>query len=116
MSLLPPPPGTPSVSALVTDLQSVLDALPEEGLTEEQQAAVDALTSLLPVEPESEGPDTTNLFFVGSGGAGGILIGSSLRVQGVITKPQALNLAAWLVALSDDDDEFDALLAAVRST
>jgi len=28
----------------------------------------------------------------------------------VITKSEALNLAAYIVALADDDDEFDALL------
>lgn len=33
-----------------------------------------------------------------------------------MTKEQALTHAAWLVALADDDDEFDEYLHAVHST
>lgn len=33
----------------------------------------------------------------------------------VMTRQEALAHAAWLVALADDDDEFAAYLAAVRS-
>jgi hypothetical protein len=33
-----------------------------------------------------------------------------------MTKPEALAHAAWLVALADDADEFDDILAAVQNT
>ena len=39
-----------------------------------------------------------------------------LRPMAVLTKEQALQLAAWLVALSDKEDEFPALLDAVLNT
>ncbi len=39
-----------------------------------------------------------------------------LKLSARVTRRDALNLAAWLVAVADDDDEFDALLAAVRAT
>jgi hypothetical protein len=35
--------------------------------------------------------------------------------RGPISKEQALNLAAWLVALADTEDKFDRVLAAVQS-
>ena len=38
----------------------------------------------------------------------------SLRAE--MSKQEALNLAAWLVALADDDGEFKTLLQAVRNT
>ncbi len=39
-----------------------------------------------------------------------------LLPQQVMSKSEALRHAAWLVALADDDDEFPAVLTAVRST
>lgn len=33
----------------------------------------------------------------------------------IMTRPEALNLAAWLVAIADQDDEFPELLTAVQS-
>lgn len=45
--------------------------------------------------------------------AGQIVI---MRQRPKLTKPEALRLAAWLVALADDEDEFMGLLDAVRGT
>lgn len=39
-----------------------------------------------------------------------------LRFRAELSKLEALNLAAWIVALADDDDEFKNLLQAVRNT
>jgi hypothetical protein len=39
-----------------------------------------------------------------------------LRFRAELSKPEALNLAAWIVALADDDDEFKDLLQAVKNT
>ena len=56
--------------------------------------------------------ETFNKFGV-SASAEGLVI---LTWQRRITKADALILAAWLVALADDDDTFPALLKAVQST
>lgn len=47
--------------------------------------------------------------------------GDFLRIMrmpayGIISKEDALNLAAWLVAMADDNDEFPELLKAVQNT
>ena len=57
--------------------------------------------------------ETGNDQIVGRNGHGTISVMLPLRVM---TRQQALRHAAWLVAISDDDDEFPAVLAAVRST
>ena len=57
--------------------------------------------------------DTTNLHFVGINGFGDISI---LGFGKQFTRESALNLAAWIVALADRDDEFEKLLKAVRNT
>jgi hypothetical protein len=57
--------------------------------------------------------DTGNDQLVGRSGAGTISI---MLPQRLMTRQQALRHAAWLVAIADDDDEFPAILAAVRST
>lgn len=51
-----------------------------------------------------------NLLMVG-GRADRVAIGA-LGME--MTKERALNMAAWIVALHDRDDEFPALLAAIR--
>lgn len=56
--------------------------------------------------------DTTNQFMVGGFGE----FVTVLRFSTQITRKEALNLAAWLVAIADRDDEFSDLLEAVRST
>lgn len=56
--------------------------------------------------------DTANRFIVG-------VIADDLAImlwQKRLTKADALNLAAWLVVLADDADEFPAYLAAVKNT
>lgn len=58
--------------------------------------------------------DTTNRFFVG-GGHHTITITGAPCLQ-PLSRSEALNLAAWLVALADFDDEFPAVLEAVRNT
>jgi hypothetical protein len=39
-----------------------------------------------------------------------------LRPRVELSKQEALRLAAWVVALADDDDKFPVLLEAVRNT
>lgn len=56
--------------------------------------------------------DTTNHSLVGV--RGDTIVITTLGRE--LTKERAVNLAAWLVALADDKGEFDALLAAVKST
>jgi hypothetical protein len=58
-------------------------------------------------------PDTTNRFMVSMRGDG-LLV--PIRPVQILTKDDALNLAAWLVAMADDNDEFPVLLEAVRNT
>lgn len=55
--------------------------------------------------------DTTNSQMVGRDGTGTICI---LLPDIAMTRDQALRHAAWLVAIADDNDEFPAILAAVR--
>jgi len=57
--------------------------------------------------------DTTNYFGVSVVWPDGIMI---MIVPGHMTKAAALGLAAWLVALADDDNQFPAILEAVRNT
>ena len=52
--------------------------------------------------------DTANLFAVGSRGET-IMIGRR-NIVSVLSKEEALNLAAWLVLIADDRNEFPALL------
>lgn len=56
-----------------------------------------------------------NLFAVGAAGDRIVILRSAACAQ-MMTKDVALNLAAWLVALADDDDHFAELLERVRST
>lgn len=56
--------------------------------------------------------DTFNKFLVGAQGEN-IAVVSLGRTM---SKPDALILAAWLVALADDKGEFPAILAAVSSS
>lgn len=39
-----------------------------------------------------------------------------LRFRAELSKREAVNLAAWIVALADEDEEFKRLLQAVRNT
>jgi hypothetical protein len=57
--------------------------------------------------------DTTNDSLVCVRGSGQIAL---LRPRAEYTKDQALRMAAWIVALADDEGEFDSLLEAVRNT
>jgi hypothetical protein len=62
--------------------------------------------------------ETVNKFGVGVGqhpktGEFGVSI--MLLPKGIIRKTDALLLAAWLVALADDHDEFPAILKAVQN-
>jgi hypothetical protein len=60
----------------------------------------------------SAAPDTANHFGVSV--AGNLIV--TLRGGLVFTREEALNLAAWIVALADREDKFPTLLAAVRNT
>lgn len=57
--------------------------------------------------------DTGNDQLVGRSGDGTVSI---LLPQRTLTRQQALRHAAWLVAIADDNDEFPAILNAVRGT
>lgn len=57
--------------------------------------------------------DTSNRFRVGVSGAHIVMLRPP---RGSITKEDAINLAAWLVALADDGDKFRATLEAVENT
>lgn len=57
--------------------------------------------------------DPTNAQFVGRNGLGQVTV---TFPRAVMTREEALAHAAWLVSVADDDDEFAAYLAAVRST
>ena len=59
--------------------------------------------------------DTINMFAVGVC-EGKITIYSFIPCGARLPKADALNLAAWLVTLADDKDEFPALLEAVQNT
>lgn len=56
--------------------------------------------------------DTANRFLVGARGDDLVI----LRFARSVTKEEALNLAAWLVALADSKGEFPAILEAVQNT
>jgi hypothetical protein len=59
--------------------------------------------------------DTTNQFGVCASGNGSI--GILVPPRGMLTKQQALTLAAWLVALADPlGEEFQNILEAVQNT
>lgn len=62
---------------------------------------------------EIDDVETTNDFLVGTHGDEIAIMRPPFR----LTKVEALRLAAWLVALAEEDDgEFAAVLDAVRST
>lgn len=57
--------------------------------------------------------DTTNHFMVSLAGDAIAVI----RGIGLITKEEAVNLAAWLVVMSDvSDEDFEALVVAIRNS
>jgi hypothetical protein len=56
--------------------------------------------------------DTTNDSLVGILGDGIVIA----KMRPRLTKAEALRLAAWIVAIADDDDEFPKLLQAVQNT
>lgn len=58
-------------------------------------------------------PDTANHFNVGARGDDIVVLSGMGRP---LSRERALNLAAWLVALADEDGEFDRLLEAVKAT
>lgn len=59
----------------------------------------------------TEEHDTTNNGLVGL--QGDMIV--FLKPVGKLTKAEALNLAAWMVVLADDEDNFPALLDAVKN-
>jgi hypothetical protein len=65
------------------------------------------------VNPPPTARITTNIFLVGGQGDD-ITIQSYLHIQKVLTRAQALNLAAWIVAIADTNNEFEAILKAIR--
>jgi hypothetical protein len=87
----------------------------------ESFAAAAAATSLLKVGPAEKSVyvETGNKFIVGANTAGELRINAfaiePLRAT-KLTKADAINLAAWLVALSGDEGEFRELLEAVKNT
>lgn len=68
-------------------------------------------------EPDDEAPDTTNRFLVAMQGDR-IKVMLAHQLMTGISAADALNLAAWLVAMAETygDSDFEKLLAAVRST
>ena len=62
---------------------------------------------------ELTAPDTSNRFFVGGHGDNIILM---KPIPSKLNRSEALNLAAWLVALADEDGRFARLLEAVQNT
>jgi predicted phage-related endonuclease len=94
----------------------------EAGLREQQPASVptsaDPASSQLATSQAvgaAAGINVTNKFLVGVRGDNTLVI-AKLRPDYLLTKANALNLAAWLVALADDNDEFPALLRAIQNT
>lgn len=61
----------------------------------------------------AEDTDSTNQFLVSVRGEDIVVL---LHIPRPMGKAQALNLAAWLVALADDHNQFPALLNAVQNT
>lgn len=60
--------------------------------------------------------DTKNDFMVGVSGNGEYITFPIVSVPRQMTKPQALRLAAWIVAIADEKYEFPAILEAVCNT
>jgi hypothetical protein len=61
--------------------------------------------------------ETMNKFAVSAYGGGIVVLGSGPVLRGPVSKADALNLAAWLVAMSGAQrEEFEAVLDAVEST
>lgn len=58
--------------------------------------------------------NTENKFFVGVQGSDRIIF--LRQIPQMITRPEALNLAAYLVALADYEGEFSEILEAVKNT
>lgn len=56
--------------------------------------------------------DTTNDFAVSTMGEKIII----MRLNAVLTKAEALRMAAWLVSLADDKNQFNEVLDAVQNT
>ncbi len=59
--------------------------------------------------------DTANRFFVGRGSAD-INITNTAMLMRPLSTEDALNLAAWLVAVTGKEDRFQAILKAVLAT
>lgn len=57
--------------------------------------------------------DTTNKFIVAANSRGIIIMHTPI---GVLTKEDALNLAAYLVAISGDEERFKEVLEAIKNT
>lgn len=65
------------------------------------------------MKPDRPSIDSSNWFFVSAAAGDRIVINGT--VPPVLTRDQAVNLAAWLVAVADPAGEhFAAVLAAVR--
>jgi hypothetical protein len=62
---------------------------------------------------EADDVDTFNRFGVGMRGGERMVI---LRFHAELSKREAVNLAAWLVAVAGEDDEFKRVLQAARNT
>jgi hypothetical protein len=60
-----------------------------------------------------EAIDTSNRFFVGTGPGGGVTV--MQPISGRLTKEDAVNLAAWIVAITDSEVEFGLTLEAIRN-
>lgn len=57
--------------------------------------------------------DISNTYMVGVSGANIIMLRPP---RGSMSKSDALNLAAWIVALADDHSKFPEILSAVQNT
>jgi len=61
-----------------------------------------------------------NLFFVGMGEGGKIIILSTVKARSGITREEAVNLSLWLMALAnpskEDEDRIVALLEEIRNS
>lgn len=61
-------------------------------------------------------PETINDCMVSMSGLGTLMMMNPPRPMEIISKDKALRLAAWLVAMADDDNSFDEILKAVKNT
>jgi hypothetical protein len=71
------------------------------------------------MDPNMDPIDTTNRFQVGLAGDGIAVLGTARLLRGPISKEDALNLAAWLVAVAEvapGPGRFAPVLEAVRNT